>query len=150
MAKEVTYQDLQILLKEAGLKVTSQRLFILEALHNLNHPSAEDIYGYVSPKLPGLSLGTVYKSLDTLVSNNLAAKVHSDGGNFRYDCHTHSHNHIYCSNTREIFDFEDPELKSILENYFSRKHINNIRIKDIRLHISAEKINPDKEIKIKS
>ncbi len=136
------------MLKDAGLKSTSQRLIILEALHTLNHPSAEKIFDYVTVRLPGLSLGTVYKTLDTLVQNNLASKVLSDSGNFRYDCNTASHNHIYCINTEEIVDYEDLELKELLTDYFRRKTKQNLRITDIRLQINAEKIDPKLEVQI--
>lgn len=148
MATRVSYQQLQEILKSTGLKSTPQRLIILEALYNLKHPSAEKIFDYVTVRLPGLSLGTVYKTLDTLEQNNLASKVLSDSGNFRYDCNTSSHNHIYCTNTDEIIDYEDNELKELLTDYFKRKTKKNLRITDIRLQINAEKIDPKLEIQI--
>lgn len=148
MTTKISYQQLQAILKNNRLKSTPQRLIILEALHNLKHPSAEKIFDYVTVRLPGLSLGTVYKTLDTLVQNSLASKVLSESGNFRYDYNTSSHNHIYCTNTDEIIDYEDNELKEFLVDYFKRKTKKNLLIKDIRLQINVEKIDPKLEIQI--
>lgn len=115
-------------------------MLILEAFNYLSHPTAEEIYAHVYQNLPGISLGTVYKTLDTLVQNKLISKLQSETGSFRYDSNTCSHNHIYCTNTNEIIDFEDPELQALLKKYFATKEFSNIKIQDIRLQIFAEKV----------
>ncbi len=47
--------------RETGLKLTPQRLAILEYLDgNTSHPSAEDIYISVKEKFPTMSFATVY------------------------------------------------------------------------------------------
>ena len=141
MKKHYTYELIQATLKEVGLKSTSQRLLILESFNNLSHPTAEEIYTQVNQTLPGISLGTVYKTLDTLFQNRLITKLQTASGCLRYDLNTCLHYHIFCTNTQEIIDFEDPELQVILENYFASKQLSNVKIQDIRLQIYAEKIH---------
>jgi Fur family peroxide stress response transcriptional regulator len=119
-------------------------MFILEAFNFLSHPTAEEVYAHVYQSLPGISLGTVYKTLDTLVQNQLITKLQSETGSFRYDSNTNSHSHIYCTNTNEIIDFEDPDLQEILRKYFAQKNIRDVKIQDIRLQIYAEKIIDNK------
>ena len=66
----------------------------------------------------------------------------------RYDGLTDNHNHIYCTNTKEIIDFRDDELKKIISDFFDKKKISNFDMKDVRLHITGQKIDPSKDVKI--
>lgn len=133
----------------AGLKATQQRLVILKYIESVkNHPSAETIYEKVRTNNPSLSLATIYSTLETFVNNGLIKKVLVKDGAMRYDAHTEVHNHIYCSDTNEIIDFEDKELQSLIEKFFKEKKIENLNIKDISLHIQGEKIDKRKGIKI--
>ncbi|MBT9168785.1 MAG: Peroxide operon regulator [Syntrophomonadaceae bacterium] len=53
--------------KDIGLKLTPQRLAILDCLDgNKEHPSAEDIYKDVSKRFPTMSFATVYNTLEAL------------------------------------------------------------------------------------
>jgi Fur family transcriptional regulator, peroxide stress response regulator len=136
-------------LRSANLKATQQRMVILNSIENSKkHPTAESIYESVKANNPSLSLATVYSTLDTFVDNGLVNKVLVQDGAMRYDAHTDVHNHIYCTNTNEIIDFEDHELQALIEDFFKRKDIENLNIKDISLHIQGEKIDKRKTIKI--
>jgi len=148
LKKIQTYSEIKKRLQEADLKITPQRVAVLEALNNLNHPSVEAIFDFIQTKQPGISLGTVYKTLESFENKGLAGKVLSEEGTFRYDWNTGEHNHIYCTNTMEIVDFEDSELQEMLEVYFKKKKLKNIRIQNIRLQINVEKVEPEKEISI--
>ena len=64
---------------EKGLKVTPQRIAILEAIVKLNnHPTAENIIEYIRKKHPNIATATVYKVLDALVSSKLIKKVKTE------------------------------------------------------------------------
>ena len=66
-------------LKQKGLKVTPQRVAIYEAIVKLhNHPTAEKIIDYIKRNHPNISVGTVYKVLDSLVENQLLKKVKNE------------------------------------------------------------------------
>ena len=67
-------------------------------------------------------------------------------GVMRYDAHTDTHNHIYCTNTSEIIDFEDPDLNKLIKKFLKSKNIENFNIKDFSLHIEGEKIDKRKHI----
>ena len=134
---------------QAGLKSTQQRIVIYDAVLRMNmHPTAEKIFERVQKENPSISLGTVYKTLETLISAGLVNKVHTDEGNMRYDANLDYHNHIYCTNTKEIFDYYNEELTLLLNNFFKEKTLKNIDIKDIRLQINAVKIDPGKDVDI--
>ena len=147
--KQHSTAEIKEMLSECGLKATPQRLVIYAALlSSQQHPTAEIIKELIQADQPGISLGTVYKTLDTFVQAGLAKRVFSDAGMLRYDACTENHHHIYCTNTKEIVDFEDPELQKLLDDYFKRKQIQNLKIQDIRLQIHAEKIDPEQHISI--
>ena len=74
--------QLQTLIKEVGLKVTPQRLAILDAIFKLNnHPTAENIIAHIRKKNPGIASGTVYKVLDVLVGNKIIKAGFNQYGN---------------------------------------------------------------------
>ena len=129
------------LLKEHGLKVTQQRLILLCALKNTkSHPTAEELFDLLKEDNPTLSLGTVYKNLETLVDNKLINKVMTKKGKMRYDADLQSHHHIYINNTGEIVDYHDEELNELISNYFRDKKISNLKIDNISVNINGIKI----------
>jgi Fur family peroxide stress response transcriptional regulator len=123
-------------LVEKGLKVTPQRIAILEAITTLkNHPTAENIIEYIRKNHPNIATGTVYKVLDALVDHELIKKVKTDRDVMRYDAFLDPHHHLYCMESDRIEDYIDDELNSLLENYFTRKAIPGFKIEDVKLQI---------------
>ena len=125
-------------LKSKGLKVTPQRVAIYEAVAELhNHPTAENIIEYIKTNHPNISVGTVYKVLDSLVENNLLRKVKNEKDIMRYDAIMSHHHHLYCSETDRIEDFEDPQLDQFITDYFKKKKIKDFKVQDIKLQITG-------------
>jgi Fur family peroxide stress response transcriptional regulator len=119
-----------------GLKVTPQRIAILEAIIKLNnHPTAENIIEYIRKNHPNIATATVYKVLDALVSSDLINKVKTERDIMRYDAVMESHHHLYCSESDRIEDYNDNELNEMLEKYFETKGIPDFKIEDIKLQI---------------
>ena len=121
---------------EKGLKITPQRIVILEAIYKLNnHPTADSIIEYIRESYPNIATGTVYKVLDTLVGNGVICKVRTDKDIMRYDAIMENHHHIYYSDSDIIVDYFDNELSKLLENYFEEKQIPDFKIEDVKLQI---------------
>ncbi len=126
----------QIDLKNSNLKVTPQRIAVLEALNSLhNHPTVDKIKEYVIKNHPNISVGTIYKTLETFVKNGLVTKVKTEEDLMRYDAILDKHHHLYCEDTKRIEDFFDDELNDLLEKYFKKKKITNFKVKDVKLQI---------------
>ena len=141
----VTIEQIKEKLKEAGLKVTPQRLAILEAVNNLaNHPTADNIIEYIRSAHPGIATGTVYKVLDALVENGLIKRVKTDKDAMRYDGILENHHHLYCAESDRIEDYTDQELDQLLETYFREKGISGFQIEEIRLQIKGSFKNDKK------
>lgn len=147
--KPITYQEIKEKLALHGLKTTSQRLVIYEALYkNPQHPTAEKVFEWIHVANPSISLATVYKTLDTFADNGLVRRVASEDGSLRFDAHVDSHNHLYCTNTKEIIDFEDDMLQNMIQEFLNTKQFENFVIKDFQLQINGQKLDHQKTIQV--
>ncbi len=102
--------------KSLGLKLTPQRLAILEYLEdNRTHPSAEDIYNALKPNFPSMSFATVYNTLEVLRKKGLVKEINVEGVRKRFDAFTHPHNHFFCKNCKKVIDIESKQDITIPE-----------------------------------
>ena len=128
--------DIRNVLTSKGLRVTPQRVAILEAIIKLkNHPTADNIIDFIKENHPNIATGTVYKVLDALVENGLINKVKTDRDIMRYDAIVEPHHHLYSAKSDRIEDYFDEELNTLLSDYFKKKKIPDFKIKDIKLQI---------------
>lgn len=134
-------------LVEKGMKVTPQRMAILEAIEILNnHPTAENIIEFIRKNHPNISTATVYKVLEALVENNLVKKVKTDRDVMRYEAISDHHHHLYCAESDRIEDYFDSELNEIIGNYFKKRNIPNFRIEEVKLQIIGIFLNDETSI----
>ena len=139
-----TAEHYKNLLEEKGLKVTPQRISVLQAVHTLrNHPTADMITEYIKTFYPNIATGTVYKVLDVLVEKDLLKRVKTDKDIMRYDGVLESHHHLYCSDTERIEDYIDDDLDGLLRDYFSKRKISNFQIEEIKLQINGKFKTPE-------
>lgn len=100
---------------------TKQRRAILDVFNNHpGHLAAEDVYSLVRDELPSISLGTVYRNLETLSQQGDLQKTILPGGKAQYEGTHHDHHHhmvcISCSNITDISLCPvRPELSELLE-----------------------------------
>ncbi|MFP4488172.1 MAG: Fur family transcriptional regulator [Bacteroidales bacterium] len=126
-------------MKEKGLKVTPQRIAVLEALQaSEGHPSAETIYETVRKKNPNIALATIYKILQTFEKNDIIRRINTGGDIIRYDAVMHHHHHLYSSASERVVDYNDEQLSRLLEDYFKERQIPGFRIEEIQLQINGE------------
>ncbi len=124
------------LLKEKSLKITPQRLAVLEAVIKLaNHPTADKIIEFIKKNHPNIAVGTVYKTLETYVEKGIVKKVKTDKDIMRYDAVLDKHHHLYCLESDRIEDYYDDDLNQMIEDYLRNKKIENFKIKNIKLQI---------------
>jgi len=84
-------------LEASGQRFTDQRAAVFRYLaHTDVHPTADEVFLAVRQGLPGISLATVYKSLETLVGCGLAVKLTYADHSARYDGRTDLHHHARC------------------------------------------------------
>ena len=106
--------DLEASLREKGLTLTSQRRIILQSfLGRQDHPTAEQVYGSVRHRLPGLSRATVYRVLDVLVRAGALSKLFHPGAVVRFDPVTERHHHLVCQICGTLLDIEASAIPGI-------------------------------------
>lgn len=106
--------DLKEAFRKRGLKLTHQRLEILNELVNSdNHPDAETIYMGVRDRLPTVSLDTVYRTLWMLLDLGLINTLGPSLKKLRFDGNTQPHHHFICRECSQIYDFHSPELDNL-------------------------------------
>ncbi|HOP05087.1 MAG TPA: Fur family transcriptional regulator [Tenuifilaceae bacterium] len=128
--------ELTKILSEKGLKVTPQRIAVMDALVTMrNHPNTESVIDFVRKNHPYIAVGTVYKTLETFVDKGILKKVKTDNDVTRYDYEMCKHHHIYCEECDIIEDYVDEELDKLLNEYFKKKRIPKFDIKELKLHI---------------
>jgi Fur family transcriptional regulator, peroxide stress response regulator len=115
------HESLRSLLEHARLRCTPQRLAVYDYRSLADHhPTAEEVFQSVRAAIPRISLATVYKALEALVSLGAAAKLAPEAGDTRarYDARRDLHYHFRCLRTGMVHDLPtpfDPDLISKLD-----------------------------------
>ena len=139
------------ILVDNNLKITPQRIALLEAIIGLdNHPSTDYLLQYLQLNFPHVAPGTVYKTLDLFVAKGIIKRVITDKDSVRYDAVQKKHHHLYCADSERIEDYYDDELNKIIAQYFKKKKIPDFTIKDFKLQIIGQFKDQDKSEKNKS
>ena len=94
-------------LRAGGHRVTAQRLVLYRVLQDLGtHATAEEILHAAAPRLPGLSLPTVYASLDLLARLGVARRIDGAGPAALYDPRPEPHHHFACRSCGRVLDVD--------------------------------------------
>ena len=93
-------------LRDKGVKVTPQRVAIIDYLdNNRTHPTVDDIYNNIVKLYPTISRATVYNTLDKLEEINEIIKLKiADENKVNYDYDLTPHHHFYCKKCKKIYD----------------------------------------------
>ena len=97
-------------MREKGLKLTPQRLAIIEVLADKTHlhPGAGLIYREARKKVRGLSLSTVYATLSELSKNGIIKMLEFDKMENRYEGNITDHINLICKGCNKIMDYKVP------------------------------------------
>ena len=97
-------------LREKGLKLTSQRLAIIEVLVEKPplHPGADLIYREARKKVKSLSLSTVYSTLNEFSKQGIIKMLEFDRMENRYEVNTTEHINLICRGCKKVMDYKPP------------------------------------------
>jgi len=103
MTKETLIEQLQ----NAGLKATSQRLAIIDALvlNGHLHPGANLIYREARKRMKGLSLSTVYATLTEFARHGMIKTLEFDRMENRCEGNLAEHTNLICRRCGKITDY---------------------------------------------
>ena len=92
------------LLKEYDLKVTPQRVAIVEELYNHGHMNIDDLYKKLLEKFPSISLATIYKNVNAMIEKVFLSEVKIPNSKSVYELVKEEHAHLACSKCGHIED----------------------------------------------
>jgi Fur family peroxide stress response transcriptional regulator len=92
------------LLKEYDLKVTPQRLAIVEELYLNGHMNIDDLYKKLLGKFPSISLATIYKNINAMVEKVFLSEVKVPNTKSVFELVKTEHAHLVCSDCGSIED----------------------------------------------
>ena len=93
-------------LRNKGYKLTPQRLQIIRFLsRSKSHPGAIEILRKVRKIVPGISMSTVYYTLDMLKKEGLIRELEYYDMDNRYEMNVSDHINLVCTRCRKISDF---------------------------------------------
>ena len=133
-----------------GLRCTRQRKAVYEALRATTaHPTADEIFRSVSSSVDGMSLATVYNTLEALCACGLAQKIAGSGqhgnGSARFDATVDDHLHLRDTRTGTVADVPE-NLSRQLMDQLPRKLLDQIesrlgfRIRHVQIELVGEKL----------
>lgn len=94
---DIADAQLRRALEAHGQRFTDQRAAVYRFLMGtFEHPTADEVFTAVRGEISDISLATVYKALETLVSCRLAVKLTYGDDSARYDARTDDHYHSRC------------------------------------------------------
>ena len=110
---EKELKQLKEQLREAGVRMTSQRIAILDYLAEAYHPTAEDIYTAIVAKNPHISMATVYNNLNKLTDAGYLLELTYGDDASRYDFNIGKHYHVVCQECGIVEDLFYPLLEDV-------------------------------------
>lgn len=126
-------ENLKLILKEKGYKLTPQRRSILDEIikNEGSHLTTEEIYDLVKVNCPEIGLATVYRTVQLLEEMGVLYKLDLDDGCSRYELcdedESHQHHHLICQNCGKVIEVEGDLLEE-LEQGIEKKY--NFKIKN--------------------
>ena len=95
-------------LKEKGLKLTPQRMAIIEVLIEQRdlHPGARLVYKEAKKKKKSLSLSTAYSTLNEFSRHGIIKTLQFDRMENRYETNREEHINLICERCKKILDYK--------------------------------------------
>lgn len=107
------------LLRSCGLRVTTQRLRVLETLVAASEPLTID---ELAQQVPAINIVTLYRMLDRFVREGLVYRTDFQDGKASFEYQSHHHHHVTCRSCgyrEEVPVCKVPEMPQT-SNHFER------------------------------
>jgi Fur family ferric uptake transcriptional regulator len=119
-------------LREAGERVTRQRLLVADALTAIGRQvTAQDLYDRLRRRDPRIGRATVFRTLEALVSAGVARRLEQDGHVYGYvACRPEHHHHLACDRCGRVEEIGEGYIRPVAERVAADL---GFRIDDARL-----------------
>ena len=94
----------ETLLKQHQLKVTPQRVGILDMMHSAGHITVENLFDKIKKQFTSISLATLYKNINSMLDSSLITEVKAPNYKTHYEITKTPHAHFVCTSCGEHKD----------------------------------------------
>lgn len=102
------------------MRNSKQSMLIREDVTNrYDHPTAAMVYESVRAENPKISLGTVYRNLDKLVTGGEIVRISVPNQADRFDATTKEHYHLVCEKCGKAIDVRSDKIRRALDKVFN-------------------------------
>lgn len=107
------------ILKSNNIRPSVIRVMIYDFLKGTDvHPTVDEIYSELAPKVPTLSKTTVYNTVKLFADCGLSKTITIDKTQVRYDADITMHGHFMCEKCNRVYDFRlDSAFTDDLEDF---------------------------------
>ena len=92
-----------------GFRMTPQRIAILDEIRDANgHLTASEITEKVHRKHPSISVGTIYRTLNSFAERGVILEFPFGNQASRFDARTERHDHVHCTVCGTLQDVDVP------------------------------------------
>ena len=108
-------------LRDAGERVTRQRLLVADALAALDRQvSAQELYERLRRRDPAIGRATVFRTLEALVAAGVARRLELDGHVYGYvACRPEHHHHLACHRCGRVEEIGEGYIAPVAERVAS-------------------------------
>lgn len=126
-------RDLVDALRQRGLRMTTQRQLVLDAVRRLKHPTPERIHAEVAAKAAGVNITTVYRTLDLLTELGLVTHTHLGHGAPVYHLAGRDrHVHLVCHDCENVTEVDIDVVEQLARN-LRRDHDFELEVEHVSL-----------------
>ena len=107
------------ILQSNGLKITTARIAVLDALEKKDNPS--DVLSLVEDLNTKVDQATIYRILDLFTDKGVVKRIDFGEGKYRYELQEKHHHHLVCTSCGLVEDIEIENLESVEEQVRIKK-----------------------------
>lgn len=119
-------------LREAGERVTRQRLLVADALDAVRKQvTAQELWDRLRKRDPDIGRATVFRTLEALVLAGVARRLEQDGHVYAYvACRPEHHHHLACHRCGRVEEIDEGYIRPVADRLAAER---GFRIDDARL-----------------
>ena len=134
----ITIDAFKAELKKRGLKATSQRVAVHQAMLALGHACADQVAEWIETKTStSVSIASVYNILSQMALLGIYSHRYSPDSKMYFDVTNSNHVHLYDIETGSYIDVEDENLLQMVESYIRHKRYKGYRPQAVDIQIIA-------------
>jgi Fur family ferric uptake transcriptional regulator len=107
-------RGMETALRDAGVRITRQRLAILDVLAAADHPDAVEVHQRARAVESGVSLSTVYRTLSELEARGVIQRHAFEGASARFETAAGAHHdHMIDVETGSVIEFRSDRIERL-------------------------------------